>query len=106
MLETTPKNSIRISKSWIKAQLFRWSYVNKIKAFNHEWGKGKPNAQVGEEDVVNKEEVGCNVLPRMVLCLSHSTTLGSCYYYLDRPCLTTTSDRLQYFLNYLEIISK
>ena len=32
------------------------SYVNKIMAFNLEWGKRKPNAEGGEEDVVNKEE--------------------------------------------------
>ena len=48
----------------------------------------------------------CNVLPRTILCLSHSITLESCFYYLDEPCLTATSGRLQYFLNYLEIIQK
>ena len=48
----------------------------------------------------------CNVLPCKVLCLSHSTTLGSCYCYLDGPCLTLTYGRRQYSLNYLEITWK
>ena len=39
----------------------------------------------------------CNTLPSPVPCLSHSTTLRSCYYYINRPCLTATFDRLQHF---------
>ena len=48
----------------------------------------------------------CNTLLSTVLCLRHSTTLRSCYCYLNRPCLITTSSRPQYSLNYLEIIWK
>ena len=47
-----------------------------------------------------------NVLPYIVLYLSHSTTFGSCYYYLDGPCLTATSGHHQYSLNYLKITQK
>ena len=52
------------------------------------------------------DKLKCNVLPCTVQCLSHSTTLGSCYCYLDEPCLTATFGRLQYFLNYLETTRK
>ena len=48
----------------------------------------------------------CNTLPITILCLSHRTTLRSCYCYLRRPCLTAISSHLQTFLNYLEIIWK
>ena len=38
----------------------------------------------------------CNILPSIVLCLSHSTTLRSCYRCFNGPCLTALFGRLQY----------
>ena len=43
------------------------------------------------ENFCNENSTFCNVLPSTVLCLSHSTTLRSCYYYLSGPLLTATS---------------
>ena len=65
----------------------------------------------GDVVVSNENEdtyvwVLCNTLSSIVLCLSHSTTLRSCYCYLNGPCLITISSRPQYSLNYLEIIWK
>ena len=69
---------------------------------NGEEGKKIDNSGDCVKGDAREEE--CNTLPSIVPCLSHNTTVRSCYCYLSRPCLTVIFGRLRTFLNYLEII--